>query len=208
MKKEKRIVYEDFDENYVHTSEEEQDLLEDDDDGEGEGTGLPPGIIPINSEMFTGKIVNTPWGNFTKKNKFAPFNFYSLQIMYLQGMSTLTIPRFADLMDNIEGVALWRSLDPYTIIVGKAKLYEWPEVKENISAALLKSEVKTNDVDKTVQKIISENTGKQYFAIVFPNGKFIVTPADDPLYEKNIVDADNVKKTLRGVITIKNGEVQ
>lgn len=219
---EPRIQWEDYRANYI---DDDDDLLEDeiDDIGDAEpeddesdedtqiqkfmsGVGVPMGVFAM------GRPIITPWGAFNEQNKFAPFNFYDLSVAHFGGFSTHTKPNFADIMDNVDGVAIWKAINPYCIVIGKGRLYEWADVKANVKRALIGEA--TQQADNTqkdlVQKIISENNQNNivnYTAVVFPTGeKFQTTPLDTD-YEDKLKQIESLKTKL-ALIIIENGVVK
>lgn len=198
----KEIRWVDFRANYVDP-EDEEELELDDDDFEDE-----PRAVPMEQfiEAFQGGIVNTPWGPFGVKNKFAPFNFYDLAFAHFKGFTTFSIPDFVKIMDAVEGVAVWKQMDPYCVIVGKAKLYEWPEVKMAISKALLND----NSVELLTQSIIQECSDKgltEYVTAIFPNNQVITILPEDVDRDAKIAQIEQLKQTMKGLIVIENGVV-
>ena len=218
---EPRIQWEDYRANYI----EDDDLLEDDLDDIGDaeseddepdedtqiqkfmsGVGVPMGVFAM------GRPIITPWGAFNEQNKFAPFNFYELSIAHFAGFSTHSKSNFADIMDNIDGVAIWKAIDPYCIVIGKGRLYEWADVKANVRRALIGDPTQQVNTDQKdiVQKIISENNQNNivnYTAVVFPTGEMFQTTPLDTDYEDKLKQIESLKTKL-ALIIIENGVVK
>lgn len=230
MAENKFIKWEDYRANYIDNTTDYDDD-DDDNDEEFDEDDIEDSIdeenvspkqmnkimsmvaIPFGPNMANGKIINTPWGGFGEKNKLAPFNFYELRIAHFKGFSTLTIPNFIDIMDSVDGVAVWKSLDPYCIIVGKARIYTWEEVAANVKAALIgagdtpKVDTIVSDLSKEVIAKNIENNITHYTAAIFPNGKVIqVTPTEDG-YEDKLRQIEELKTKL-SLIIIENGVVK
>lgn len=218
------ILWEDYKANYVDkdyeksevNNEIEEDDFEDFDEDEMQEIDtirMGKMIIGMPQTMFTGELVSTPWGQFQIDNKFAPFNFYSLKIAHFRGFSSFTIPKFVDVMDGVEGVALWKALDPYCFIIGKARLYTWEEVAKNIDDKLLIQEEveKSPTVNVAVEKFIQEVNEKNinnYVAIIFPNGKTAITLPTDPDYAEKIIEMADIQSKIKDSIVIENGVVK
>lgn len=224
MSEEKRIEWEDYRANYIDNmvpdpDDEFDDAMDDDEDSDE--MSAPPGIdkimglvaFPFGGSMG-GQLVSTPWGPFNNANKLAPHNFYDIKLGHFKGFSTFTNPNFANIMDSIEGVAVWKSLDPYCIAVGKARLYSWREVAENIKTALFGTNNQQNSPDDKIlairDKIIADNNQNHisnYVAAIFPNGEVIqITPDQDDYYDK-LKQINDIKEKI-SLIVIENGVVK
>lgn len=236
MAEDKVIKWEDYRSNYIDNNSIDEDIDEldedmdidddyedDNDNSEAQNINkiMSMVAIPFGPNMHNGKMINTPWGGFGENNKLAPFNFYELKIAHFKGFSTLTIPDFTSIMDSVDGVAVWKSLDPYCIIVGKARIYTWEEVSANVKAALIGSSSgppnpaveklnKLTQFNKEIKEVIDnnrENNITQYTAAIFPNGKVIqVMPTEDG-YEDKLKQIEELKSKL-SLIIIENGVVK
>lgn len=230
----KNIFWEDYKTNYVDSQLITDDVMhshefEDDDDGEfedfddeNEAVGAGPitpeelirkmGItpIPIIGGMNIDRIVSTPWGNYSAENKFAPFNFYNLKLAHFKGFSTHSIPKFTEIMDSVDGVAVWKPIDPYCVAIGKGRAYEWSEVIINVQQALLGKSEKEELIEKTIQDVIALHKDKgieKYTAIIFPDGKVFKAYPEEDDYARRIAEMDDLSKKLKAVI-IENGVVR
>jgi len=208
----KEIVWEDYNSNYVDNIDDSDDFDDDfDEDEEGAEPHPMSGLISVMSGGNFGKMVNTPWGPFGVNNKFAPFNFYELKIAHFKGFNTRSLASFTDVMDNIDGVAVWKSLDPYCIIIGKAKRYEWAYVINAVNTALLgKQEVKNSTPTSLADEVIAENKKKnitEYTAVIFPNNNVVQITPNDEDYSEKLAQVYELEKSMAGLIIIENGQI-
>lgn len=228
MADEKRIEWEDYKANYIDNNIPDPDEDEDNDDyddtefeNDDDSNSPPHGIdkilgmvsFPFGGPIGGGQIVNTPWGGFSNANKLAPHNFYEIKLGHFKGFSTFTNKSFTDIMDNVDGVAIWKALDPYCIAVGKARLYSWAEVTTNIKNALLGNQKNDEPIDKISSirdKVIAENNENHiqyYVAAIFPNGEVIQITPDQADYTDKLRQINELKNKLSLVI-IENGVVK
>lgn len=227
MADERRIEWEDYKANYIDNNipdpdDEFDDSKFDDEDDEDDDDSPPQGGIdkilgmvsfPFGGPIGGGQVINTPWGGFSNANKLAPHNFYDIKLGHFKGFSTFSNKNFTDIMDNIDGVAIWKALDPYCIAVGKARLYTWAEVTANIKNALLGNQKNDEPDDKILSirdKIIAENSQNHieyYVAAIFPNGEVIQITPDQDDYTDKLKQINELKNKLSLVI-IENGVVK
>lgn len=209
----RQIQWEDFTANYIDNDPEIDDLDEhllseesDDDTPYSDGPEVRgPVMFPFNPEIITGKIVHTPWGNWSKANPFAPFNFYELKVMHLYGFNTFTQTNFAEIMDNTLGVAVWRSIDPYCVVVGKARLYEWKEVRANIEKNLLATTI--SDDNTLTSQVINKFKDQAYIAVIFPNGSVTAVLKSDEKFTNFASEVEKIRGTIPGLVIIEDGKV-
>lgn len=221
----KRIEWEDYKANYLDNTipdpdDDDYDDTEFENDEDDESSGPPQGIdkilgmavFPFGGPIGGGQVVNTPWGGFSNANKLAPHNFYEIKLGHFKGFSTFSNPNFAMLMDNIDGVAVWKAIDPYCIAVGKARLYSWAEVSENIKTALFGNP--RAEIDEMISsirdKVIAENKKnniEHYVAAICENGEVIQITPDQDDYTDKLKQINDLKDKLSLVI-IENGVVK
>lgn len=215
-----KITWEDYRANYVdddiddvmHELDDDDDIVDDDDDDDI--SGPPPNGMSLGKLMSAmggpasfGRVVNTPWGQFSSNNKFAPFNFYELKIMHFNGFSTHTFPNFKATLDSIDGVAVWKDMDPYCVIIGKARTYSWQTVINNVTEALTKVPAPPTP-EHIAEKIIATQQKEDvsvYVAVVFPDGRSSIVTPDDTEYMKKVQEINEMRGTINNLIIIENG---
>ncbi len=227
----RKIVWEDFLTNYAPTKasfddgEDPADALDiddndefNDDDEDGPSTGGMSGM-PFTILGFPGMGgeagIQTPWGVFRKENKLAPFNFYELKIAHLRGFSSNSYSRFGEILNEIEGVAVWKLLDPYCIIVGKARLYEWPEIVCGFNSKFIgntSSLPAAKDKKELAQEMILAYTAdindENYIGVRFPSGKItFYKSSTEPQFEEKVEEILKLRNTIEDIIIIHNGEI-
>lgn len=225
----RKIVWEDFLTNYAPNKtafddgEDPADSLDIDDDDfhEDEEEGPPNGMagMPFTILGFPGmggdSGIQTPWGVFRKENKLAPFNFYELKIAHLRGFSSNSYSRFNEIINEIDGVAVWKLLDPYCIIVGKARLYEWPEIVSGFNSKFIganNSVPAAKDKKELAQEMIlsyaTDLNDENYIGIRFPSGKItFYKSSNEPHYEEKVQEILKLRNTIEDVIIVHNGEI-
>ncbi len=219
-----KIFWEDFSENYEKSIPEFQPSdIDDDEDEDFDESEAQGGMTAVFSNLpgFMGggkQTVSTPWGQFLSEDKFSPTEFYNLKVLHFYKFSVYTIPDFINIMDGIDGVAIWKCQDPYCIILGKGKIYEWKEVVANVEIALLgKQQIKTQpeinqliDVAQDIIKLQAEVGVTNYISVIFPNGKCVnrnYNPEDKEEYDRYLSEARDLINTLPGIIVIQDGEI-
>ena len=218
----KKIVWQDYNANFVDNDDEELELenLDEDDsdfddvdeneDGSNYTTGIAGnGIGFFNfTKAFSGvgpNVVQGPFGAFDKNNKWAPFNFYELKLIHLYGFSSNSDPSFGIKLDSVDGVAAWRSIDPYCFIIAKARLYEWSEVKLNIEIMF---GIRTEESEKIKQSILEiNNKGPGYIGVIYPNGEYTLTSYTEDEIDRIFNDCKSSIESLHGSKILLDGEI-
>lgn len=214
MSKNKELIWEDFESNYIPPEKPKEDQSFDFDD-EMDNSILGQLTSQLGSAYIMGDPIKTPWGFFSRHDKLAPFNFYNIKMIYLKNFSVNHYDKktFYDIMDDIDGLAVWKIIDPHCLVVGICKVYDVKDVRLNIEKALLadntkaepkaepKAELKDNVelVEDVINKLKNSENYKLdgYIAIIFPNGKFYETSSSDKNYDeikKEILDLYNKNK--------------
>lgn len=224
-----KIMWEDFSENYGENSDRYNDIeddFRDDDDEDDDEMGDPDqnrGITAVFSNLpgFMGgprQVISTPWGQFSGEDKFAPTEFYKLKVLHFYKFNVNTLPNFMEIMDSIDGVAIWKCQDPYCVIIGKAKAYEWDEVVYNVEMAILGKKQVNKSAEENPHLKIAEDAIKlkeelgipKYIVAVFPNGKCVdkdlssETPEEYTRICKEVLD---LADKLPGIIIVQDGEI-
>lgn len=113
-------------------------------------------------------------------------------------------------MDNVDGVAVWKPIDPYCVAIGKGRAYEWSEVINNVQQALLGKSEKDEITDKLIQSVINDHKDQgieKYTAIIFPDGKVFKAYPEEADYATKIAEMNDLSKKIKSVI-IENGVVK
>ena len=211
------IIWEHFKSNYINqaiANDDDDDFDEDEEDadiGEDQEDGFG-NLIKV-SRMLQGPILEphyTPWGAFHPNNPMSPVNMYDLYFAHFHGFTTFTIKNFKDLMNSIEGVAIWAQHDPYTIIFGPAKTYSATEVKINIEGVLMaamgippKKSTSSELEDIKEQSNNMFQNGVSNIFIRFPNGHIDVIENPSQIF---INEAMDLKTKIKDVVIYMNGE--
>lgn len=217
-KKEYSLIWENYRSNYIKEEPEEED--DDDDifnDGEGfegddehDGSKHPNGLnlydIPKLFRVNQPIPHYTPWGLFHSNNPLSPTNMYELWMVHFKGFSVFSFGKsgtgseFINLMNSIDGVAIWSQHDPYCIVIGPAKAYSIEEIRRNVEKALfgkldpdlLKKEEPPKETNEA-KSLLLFNNGVKNIIVEFPNG--LVDIIEDPSEEA----VDEVNKALIGI---------
>ena len=226
----RKIVWEDFLTNYAPNKstfddrEEDTEPLDIDDDGDfpdDEDDSPANGMagMPFTILGFPGmggdSGIQTPWGVFRKENKLAPFNFYELKIAHLRGFSSNSYPKFGEIINEVEGVAVWKLLDPYCIIVGKARLYDWPEIVAGFNSKFIgtvSGSPAAKDKKELAQEMIlsyaADLNDENYIGVRFPSGKItIYKSSNETHYEEKVQEILKLRNTIEDIIIVHNGEI-
>lgn len=237
-----KISWEDFNTNYLppeKITNEEDDAFSDEDDHKSD--------IFDQLSMLNGlgdNVAKTPWGSFKKDDKMAPHNFYELKLIHFYGFSSddfelppvKGVPKnsLTTLFKKAKGVAVWKFLDPYCFIVGKARLYSWPELAKSLESFIRDELVRINEMELSIpltdlnldsetanvdsenlknlaQKVIDEfkahNTADGAWAIVLPNGVVQFAIKSQENYDEQVQTIEELAETIEGSIIIRNGEI-
>lgn len=211
----KKIIWEHFETNYLKKNtdfdEDDDDDFEDFDESEDhEMAGGPNNFMrAFRLPGFMPEVHHTPWGVFHANNPLSPVNMYDISMAHFKGFNVHTIPNFIQLMDSVDGVAVWAQHDPYCIAVGPGKLYSTMEVKLNVEKAIYDALGVTNynNHDKTLEYTIASTellkNGTHNVFIRFPNGtsKVYENPSNEELSELL-----KLKKQINGVIIVHDGK--
>lgn len=216
----KKIVWEDYNANFVDHDDEsesnnaEDDIGFDDIDDEDEHDINASNIVNPGVGFFSftksfadlgSDVVQSPFGTFHKRNKWAPFNFYELKLIHLYGFSSQSDSAFGIKLDAVDGVAAWRCIDPYCFIIAKAKLYNWTEVKLNLEIAF---GVRTMESEKIRQSIIEiKNKGEGYIGVIYPNGEYILNDYDNSNIDSLVDQYKLIIENLNGSKILIDGEI-
>lgn len=175
---ERIIVWEDYASNYtVYLSNEDLDEQSDeeigDQDFDTDGIGSPLRKMQSKTpQVFDVKnYVYSPWGAISRNDPFVPINFYpDMKVMHTKHFGAHTIEDFYDILDNIDGIAAWKALDPYCFIVAKAKIYEWREVMSSVNAAFGIKQSATKSVDDIINNLKSNPLYQYSTYVIDPSG--------------------------------------
>jgi hypothetical protein len=188
---------------------DEDDALENifDEDDEDMGGPTHGGMIfPFAKHMLPPQVQYTPWGAFNADNPLSPANMYDLQMAHFRGFTVHTIPNFIQLMDSVEGVAVWTQHDPYCIAVGPAKTYTSEEVKINVEKAIYAALGVPDFSPQPIQQMQSielMNEGVHNIIVQFPNGN--TTVYREPS-EEQTMDLLKLKTQVDNVVIFQDGK--
>lgn len=232
-----KIVWEDFNSNYLPPDkiEAEKDPFEDE-----QNSALFDQLNMLNG--MGGNVAKTPWGSFGKDDKMAPHNFYELKLIHFYGFSSEIFSykdskgapknKLSTVLGNATGVAVWKFLDPYCFVIGKAKLYTWAEVTKSVDASIKGALIDLNQaesIEKIVDELIEEGVSEENLikamantiisefkknnvdegsvAIIFPNGKYDFAILTDPDYSERVKRIEELVGTVEGALVIRNGQI-
>lgn len=210
------IVWEHFKSNYINQKDdEEEDDFEDEEVGEfdEESEGGLGNLLRVSRMLqpITMDAHFTPWGAFHPSNPMSPVNMYDLYFAHFHGFTTFTVKNFKDLMNRIEGVAIWAQHDPYTVIIGPAKTYSASEVKSNVESVLMGAlgvpMKKANNKELEEMKAQSADmfkNGMNNLYLLFPNGSIDIL--ENPS-QADIKEAVELKTKIKDLILYMNGEI-
>jgi hypothetical protein len=203
------ISWEDFDANYIPPEKEGPQL---------EIAAFEESDLNDQLDGLFGNVISTPWGPFRRDDRFAPFNFYeNMKLAHFKGFSTFSFrdPDFVDLMNNTEGVSIFKCQDPYCVIFGKGKLYSWKEVKSNIETNIkgqlvTKVEPTESQQDLMVKELLGnqKSAAEGYVALVLENGKFFEAHPDQEDYQKVYDEIVEMAKLVEGPKLIRGGKCE
>lgn len=157
----------------------------------------------------------TPFGDFHKDDPANPFNLYDeFYWGYLIGLS-VNDPRFLVYdtitrgweftLDFIQGIAVWKVVDPHRIIVVPAKYYCWETVRKEIESRLIDEiSIKENKLIEECHKL-SHQLQDQHVVIVMPNGKLSSSEKSDANHDKFKEDALEIFQNHLDSYLIING---
>lgn len=210
------IIWEHFKSNYINqNNDEEEDEFDDEEDLDEMGNDQEDGfgnLIKMSRMLRSPQIDAhfTPWGAFHPNNPMSPVNMYDLYFAHFHGFTTFSIPNFKDIMNSIEGVAIWAQHDPYTIIFGPAKTYSATEVKMNIDAVLMSALGIPPKKSENSELEMMKNQSQQLFKegvinifIRFPNGTIDILKNPS---QSEIKEAIDLKTKIKDVVLYMNGE--
>lgn len=203
------IRWEDFDANYIPPEKEGVQI---------EAVSFEEDELSDQLSGIFGNVISTPWGPFRRDDRFAPFNFYeNMKLAHFKGFSVFSFrdPNFIKLMDETDGVAVFKCKDPYCVIFGKGKLYNWAEVKANIEAKirehlLTKVEPPESKQDQTIKELLTnqKSATEGYVALVLENGKFFEAHPDQEDYQKVYDEIIEMTKLTDGLKLIRGGKCE
>jgi hypothetical protein len=169
MANQREIYWEDYALNYnVPLSSEDAEEERDEFSEKSQNDDFGEGLQSVASDMFDSKnYVYSPWGAISKNDPFSPIKFYpDMKMMHTKYFSLHMYKgdlTFSETLDNVDGVAAWKTIDPYCFIVAKAKTYTWTEVVSNINNAFgikqQKVSVKKNNNDEIIERL---SAGENY----------------------------------------------
>lgn len=220
----KRVAWEDYNANFVdeedyesedaHSYEDTNQDVDIDEAVDIAGNSSVGGIFKFSQFLSNDlddldDVIDSPFGQYRKSNKWAPFNFYELKLIHLYGFSSTKDKTLGIKLDNTDGVSAWRCIDPYCFIIAKAKLYEWKEVMANVEEAIgVRSPLVTLHKE-LIQKIISSEL--KGMVLIYPNGEMITSsPKDVPndAYSVLYAQYEQIALSLKGCVLLENGEIK
>lgn len=211
MARDIKFVWEDYLENYIKIDNNQKEKNEFSDIFEDEEDSISPKMLTLYPSL--GEIVKTPWGPAQINDKFAYHNFYELKFVHFKGFSSDTFVKtkksessvgpFGRILDSVDGVAMWKYIDPYCFLIGKARLYNWDEVVKNFDNKV-RQELESLDGPKeslstpiVQNNLINDNTTKKgYVAVKFKNGKVFETWEGQPFYDVDKKEILSMKNTI------------
>lgn len=217
MSKNRKVYWEDYATNYIiplssEDAEEEHDRVIDKMDEENSFMDdIPEKLIKsAPSQIYDMKnYVYSPWGAISRNDPFSPIVFYpDMKVMHTKGFSLHLYSgdaSFEDTLDSVDGIAAWKSLNPYCFIVAKAKAYEWSEVIDSVHLAFGVTGGAQKSTD-TIKKIIAELSASDDFKLktyVITNGDIQSSKIGDEDYDSFVefaltlaTDGANEKTTV------------
>lgn len=222
MTQERRIEWEDYNENYVVsiTADESSDDEFDDNDPDKDSYSDNEIGSSISANLFNfssyENMIHSPWGPLKKNDPFSPVNFYSMRIMHTYGFAAKTPwyspEAFEAVLDSIEGVTAWRCVDPYCFILAKARCYEWKFIAQQINKAFGINSGKKNEeeINLIVQRFIEEDQNKTLASIRFSDGEIEQVDKNEDGYTEFLQNLNMLIETgaPEGTVVVIDGEVR
>jgi len=210
------IGWENYKENYVKVTDDIDDMDDINEDEDEFIDTMPFKVFNMNG-MEHLEAHYTPWGKFEAENPLSPINFYELSLAHFTGFTVKSFSDFNNIMVNVDGLALYKIVDPYCVVIAPAKSYEVTDVKINFERAIYKAlnltiADSTNlppEVDEGIfnaqQKSMDlAEAGQENLTIVFTNPEFAVEVKE--LNEENLLAVNRLFLQVEDLYVFRNGE--
>lgn len=221
----KEIFWEDYNANYLvplsaEDADGENDELQEtagDTDGDVYGSESPDKLRRANPiPVFDAKnYVYSPWGALSRNDPFSPIKFYpDMKMMHTKGFSLHLYEgekTFENTLDSVDGIAAWKSIDPYCFIVAKARAYKWKDVIDGITKAFgitKRPQEKSGEIDNLIARLALDEDYKKT-TYVITNGDIQSSKQGDEDYEEFVDFALTLATdgATEGTTVIHDGEV-